>query len=117
MRPQACMIGCPDARWIVAGMDWQGGAGIAASGPRCEPVLMPRGLAQRQFLIIFFDKGRPMDKAQQNMTRVIERILQWCQTAPAPEPQPDRKPPVDLKWVRNPDGSRSCIIKRTPGPE
>lgn len=58
-----------------------------------------------------------MDKAQQNMTRVMERILQWCQTAPAPEPQPDKKPPLDINWVVNPDGSRSCKIKRTPPQE
>lgn len=112
MRPQPCIIQSPDARWIVAGMDWQGGAGIAASGPVCAPDLRTSRVAQSPFFL--FHEGRPMDKAQQNMTRVMERILQWCKTTATPEPQPDKKPPVNVKWVLNPDGSRSCIIKRTP---
>lgn len=53
-----------------------------------------------------------MDKAKQNMQRVMERILAWCHTPQLQQPKSLKLP--QLEWKTNPDGSRTCRIKRSP---
>lgn len=53
-----------------------------------------------------------MDKAKQNMLRVMERILAWCHS-PVPEVKPKLNLP-ELEWKTLPNGDRVYKIKRKP---